>query len=251
MGVPDRRDRALAALDRVGLTGFADRQPGTLSGGQQQRVALARALVFSPRALLLDEPLSALDAALRLEMRDEIRRVQRDAGIATLHVTHDQEEALSIADRVAVLDAGRLIQVAPPADLYDQPANSFVAAFVGQANLWPARLAGDGRVETAIGRLVTADIGRFRAGERLTVMVRPECVVPLADGEKEAQNAFSGRLGTDRFLGSIRRFDFTVEGGVIRCETAFRGAVHRVAIPPEAIRLLPDDDPTSTRGASR
>jgi len=137
----ERRRLAGEALERAGLSGFDRRLPGALSGGQQQRVALARALVFKPRALLLDEPLSALDAAHRAAMRDEIRSVQRANNIATLHVTHDQEEALSIADKVAVLRDGKLLQVATPAELYDRPVDRFVAGFVGAANLF------DGGVE--------------------------------------------------------------------------------------------------------
>ena len=120
----ERRERAREVLQAVGLAGFIDRLPSGLSGGQQQRVALARALVFRPRALLLDEPLSALDAALRIEMRDEIRRIQREFQIATLHITHDQQEALSMADRVAVMRQGRIVQIAPPRELYERPATS-------------------------------------------------------------------------------------------------------------------------------
>ena len=119
---PERRRQAYASLASVGLRGFEERLPGTLSGGQQQRVALARALAFRPKGLLLDEPLSALDAALRVEMRDEIRRIQQEHAISTMHITHDQEEALSMADRVAVMESGRLVQVATPRELYDRPA---------------------------------------------------------------------------------------------------------------------------------
>ncbi|MBN9309838.1 ABC transporter ATP-binding protein [Devosia sp.] len=154
-GVPlaQRRERALEALRRVGMGNRAENGPRELSGGQQQRVALARALVFQPRGLLLDEPLSALDANLRVEMRDEILRVQRAAGIAALLVTHDQEEALSIADRVAVMREGRLVQVAPPRELYDAPADEETARFVGEANLWRGSVVADGCVRTPVGDL--------------------------------------------------------------------------------------------------
>ena len=135
-------------LELVGLADIGDRLPAALSGGQQQRVALARALVFEPRALLLDEPLSALDAATRLTMRDEIRRIQKQQAIASLLITHDQDEALSLADRVVVLRDGRLVQVAPPQDLYDRPADAFVASFVGRANLLDGAVAGDDLVDT-------------------------------------------------------------------------------------------------------
>ncbi|HAE51557.1 MAG TPA: ABC transporter ATP-binding protein, partial [Tistrella mobilis] len=207
-----------------------------LSGGQQQRVALARALVFGPRALLLDEPLSALDAGLRAGMRDEILRVQRAAGIATLFVTHDQEEALSMADRVAVLKDGRLLQVDTPRGLYERPVDATVAGFVGHANLWPGRVAADGLVETAIGPIRTAT-GGFAPGDAVTVMVRPEEV--SAEPAADAANRFAGRIAADRFLGNLRRLDLEVPGGLVKVETRRRDAIDAVAIAPEAVRLLP------------
>ncbi len=208
-----------------------------MSGGQQQRVALARALVFRPRALLLDEPLSALDAAHRASMRDEIRSVQRAYGIATLHVTHDQEEALSMADRVAVLNDGRLLQVATPIDLYDRPASRFVASFVGTANLVEGVLRAPDVVETAIGVIACAP-SPLPAGSKVTACFRPE-TLRIAAPDAAGPNLFSGEIRRDRFLGSIRRFDFVVPGGELLAETAFRGEVTRLQLPPEAVRLLP------------
>ena len=152
----ERRERAHAMLETMGLQAHADRMPAQLSGGQQQRVALARALVFGPRALLLDEPLSALDAAVRLQMRDEIRRIQRDQRIATLMITHDQDEALSMADRVAVMRTGRIEQVAIPKTLYDRPSNRFVASFIGRANLLEGKMRSGRSVETGVGLLPLA-----------------------------------------------------------------------------------------------
>lgn len=245
----ERRQRALAALERVGLGGFAERAPATLSGGQQQRVALARALVFEPRALLLDEPLSALDAALRGEMRDEIVRVQKDAGITTLHVTHDQEEALSMAQRVAVMHSGRLLQVADPVTLYDRPANRTVAAFVGHANLWPATVSASGQITTAFGTLVCQTHG-FATGASVTALVRPEHVLPLREEESDAgrANTFRGRIVHDRFLGAVRRYDLDLGSGIIRGETANRDGIAAVVIPPDAIRLLPSEQNLSRTG---
>ncbi|WP_372026177.1 ABC transporter ATP-binding protein [Tistrella mobilis] len=231
-----RMARASEALEKVGLGGFAHRQPASLSGGQQQRVALARALVFGPRALLLDEPLSALDAGLRAGMRDEILRVQRAAGIATLFVTHDQEEALSMADRVAVLKDGRLLQVDTPRGLYERPVDATVAGFVGHANLWPGRVTAAGLVETAIGPIRTAT-GGFAPGDAVTVMVRPEEV--SAEPAADAANRFAGRIAADRFLGNLRRLDLEVPGGLVKVETRRRDAIDTVAIAPEAVRLLP------------
>jgi len=237
MAAAERRQRTLAMLETVGLSAMADRRPATLSGGQQQRVALARALVFAPTALLLDEPLSALDAALRVEMRDEIRRLQQAHGIATLHVTHDQEEALSIADRVAVMAAGRLIQVASPRALYDEPADARVAAFVGHANLWPGTVT-EGGVRVAFGELRCARAGHAPGGA-VTVMARPEAFATGGDGP----NAFPARLLRDRFLGAIRRCDLEIAGTTVLVETSRRGTIDAVSLPPEAIRLLPPSSP--------
>ena len=156
----ERRRRAGEMLELVGLAGLADRLPAQLSGGQQQRVALARALVFGPRALLLDEPLSALDAATRAAMRDEIRRIQRAQNIATLLITHDQDEALSLADRVVLLNEGRMVQSGSPHEIYDRPADAFVAGFVGRANLLDAQVVDAQTVDTPIGRLATPLHGR-------------------------------------------------------------------------------------------
>ncbi len=243
-----RRRSAEEMLDRVGLSGFGDRAPKTLSGGQQQRVALARALVFEPRALLLDEPLSALDAGLRVAMRDEIRRVQREAGIATIHVTHDQEEALSIADRVAVMSEGEIVQVGRPDEVYDRPRTRFVARFVGQANFWQGTVCGAYEVDTPIGRLGHRQEGA-RAGDKVLVLVRPERLdLYFEDRETPPPNYFKGQVTQDRFLGSIRRFDFAVEGHVIRVETRDRAAPKAVAIPPDAVRLLPPDDNETNKG---
>jgi putative spermidine/putrescine transport system ATP-binding protein len=238
-GIPtsERRIRALATLKSVGLEDFAERVTTTLSGGQQQRVALARAIVFRPKALLLDEPLSALDASLRHAMRDEIVRVQQEYGIATLHVTHDQEEALSMASRVAVMQAGRLVQVACPRDLYEHPVNASVAAFVGQSNLWPGTVVETGRVRVSFGVLACDTAGHL-PGDDVTVLVRPERVQPVPK-TSDAPNVFAGTAAHDRFLGSIRRYDIAVLGGVITGDTSIRDAIEAVAISPDAIRLLP------------
>jgi putative spermidine/putrescine transport system ATP-binding protein len=171
----ERRERAHETLQTVGLGDLVHRLPGELSGGQQQRVALARALVFRPRALVLDEPLSALDAGLRVEMRDEIRRIQREFNIATLHITHDQQEALSMADRISVMSRGHILQVARPRELYEHPASpmslhSSDTPICGPEP-WPALMT----VDTPLGR-ITTNPHTYPAGARVTVMVRPEKV---------------------------------------------------------------------------
>ncbi|MDN5842247.1 MAG: ABC transporter ATP-binding protein [Alcaligenaceae bacterium] len=234
-----RHEQATQALDRVGLAQWAGSMPLSMSGGQQQRVALARALVFSPKALLLDEPLSALDAALRIEMREEILRVQRAAQIATLHITHDQEEALSIADRIAIMRAGRVVQLGTPRELYDRPATRWVASFIGQANLWDGRVSDDRRsVVTPVGALA-CDTDGFAAGTAVTAMVRPEAVLP---GYKaDAPNVFAGSVSSDRFLGSARRVDLAIGAGLVRIDTHSRDPFSKITIPPESVRLLPSE----------
>jgi putative spermidine/putrescine transport system ATP-binding protein len=176
-----RRKRAVELLELVGLGDHVKKYPHQMSGGQQQRVALARALAIQPRVLLLDEPLSALDAKVRVQLRDEIRRIQLELGVTTVFVTHDQEEALSMADRVGVMRAGQLEQCAPPAELYDRPATPFVAEFVGSMNRLQAVAEGDGQVR--IGRQLLPADGDLKpaSGAAVTVLVRPEALVVTAD----------------------------------------------------------------------
>jgi spermidine/putrescine transport system ATP-binding protein len=164
-------------LDRVGLAAEAKRRPAQLSGGQQQRVALARALVNYPSVLLLDEPLGALDLKLRKALQVQLKRIQREVGITFLYVTHDQEEALTMSDRIAVMNRGRVEQVADPEQVYDCPATTFVAGFIGVSNLMPGRVkrAGDsGEIELDAGVSVQASVNGFGAGERCHAVVRPE-----------------------------------------------------------------------------
>ncbi len=239
-------ERVREALGMVGLGHLADRLPRSLSGGQQQRVALARALVFRPRALLLDEPLSALDATLRGEMRDEIARLQQLHGIATLHITHDQEEALSMAHRVAVMRDGRILQVDTPEGLYARPANRAVAAFVGQANLFDGEVLDAVTVRTPIGDLACG-AHAFPRGAAVAVLIRPEAIRP-AD-HAEGPNRFAGSVTRDRFLGALRRFDFTLQSGQrLALETeshiAPPGAIE---LPPAAVQVIA----TGQEGASR
>jgi putative spermidine/putrescine transport system ATP-binding protein len=196
VGRAERARRVAAALDMVRLPGFADRRPAQLSGGQQQRVALARALVFAPKLVLLDEPLGALDRALREEMQGEIRALHDRLGMTMVHVTHDQDEALSLSDRIAVLHHGVLRQVATPRELYEEPADAFVAGFVGDNN----RLAGTvGTMEDDLatirldcGALVRARPVDARPGERCIVAIRPERVAVLP---ADAVTVGEGSLG--------------------------------------------------------
>jgi iron(III) transport system ATP-binding protein len=181
LGRQDRRDRVAEALDLVGLGGLGHRLPTQLSGGQQQRVALARALAPRPDLILLDEPFSNLDAALRATVREDVRAILRAADQTAVFVTHDQEEALSLADRVAVMHEGRIHQIADPQTLYTAPSTRFVAEFVGEADVLPGRRAGRYLVDTPIGRLATA---RPLDATAVAVVVRPEALRlrPDADG---------------------------------------------------------------------
>jgi putative spermidine/putrescine transport system ATP-binding protein len=205
VGAAERRERAANALEMVGLGAFGSRYAHELSGGQQQRVALARALVTEPKVLLLDEPLSALDARVRVQLRDEIRRIQREFGITTLFVTHDQEEALAVADRVAVMRAGRIEQIGTPEDLYDRAASPFVAEFVGQSNRLPGVVAG-GFVEVQGIRLPLID-PTAREGD-VVAFVRPE---DLSFGS----SGLSAEVVSTSFLGSFRRTAVALDDGTV------------------------------------
>jgi putative spermidine/putrescine transport system ATP-binding protein len=199
-----RRTRVEELLDLVGLTAAAKRYPHQLSGGMQQRVALARALAIEPRVLLLDEPLSALDAKVRVQLREEIRRLQTQLGITTLYVTHDQEEALSISDRVAVLSHGRIEQIGSPADIYHAPGTPFVAEFIGTMNRLEATVADSGHVQVGGSVLPVSDAHDLPRGERVLVLVRPETLeLERADGG--AAGAIIGEVVAHIFLGAITR----------------------------------------------
>jgi putative spermidine/putrescine transport system ATP-binding protein len=200
-----RRQRAGDMLDLVGLGQHADRYAHQLSGGQQQRVALARALAIEPAVLLLDEPLSALDAKVRVQLRDEIRRVQLDVGTTTLFVTHDQEEALAVADRVGVMNAGRLDQLAPPSQLYAAPATPFVGEFVGLSNRIPAHASG-GSAEVLGVAVPTLPGSATGAGQAL---VRPEAVRITGDASGQAT------VAAVAFLGPVSRVTVTLPDGTL------------------------------------
>ncbi|MFB8239910.1 ABC transporter ATP-binding protein [Kitasatospora purpeofusca] len=203
-GKAERVKRAKELLELVGLPQHAGRYPHQMSGGQQQRIALARALALQPRVLLLDEPLSALDAKVRLSLREEIRRLQQELGITTLFVTHDQEEALSMADRVAVLRSGRLEQCAAPAELYARPATAFVAEFVGTMSRIPCERSGEG-VEV-LGRRHSVD-GALPADGSLQVLVRPENVRLTPDEHGVAL------VVSASFLGAVTRLTVRLNDG--------------------------------------
>ncbi|MGH8047445.1 MAG: ABC transporter ATP-binding protein [Chthoniobacterales bacterium] len=195
------RGKISEALELVQLGGYEKRRPAELSGGQQQRVALARAVVDRPAVLLLDEPLSALDAKIRGEVREELKMLQRDTGLTFVYVTHDQEEALTMSDRIAVMRTGKVLQVGTPIDIYERPADLFVAAFIGKANFLPGVLRTvDGRragVDTAIGRVEGGMVGEIPIGAAVSLMIRPENlrIDPGAAGPARAVIKHSSYLG--------------------------------------------------------
>jgi len=226
----DRRKRVDDLLELVGLGHAGDRYPHQLSGGMQQRVALARALAIEPRVLLLDEPLSALDAKVRVQLREEIRRIQLELGITTLYVTHDQEEALSVSDHVAVMYRGRIEQMGAPAEMYSAPATPFVAEFIGTMN----RLEGTvvdpstGAIETG-GRTITVEAARGKErGARVLVLVRPE-TVEVAAANGAGANMLTGEVLTHTFLGPVTRLRIASDGASLIADMPTARAA---ALPP-------------------
>ncbi|MEJ0079288.1 MAG: ABC transporter ATP-binding protein [Alphaproteobacteria bacterium] len=214
----ESRERVTRALKLVQLDGYGERWPHQLSGGQLQRVAIARAIVIEPHVLLLDEPLSNLDAKLRVEMRGEIRRLQKLLGITVLYVTHDQEEALAISDRVAVMRAGRVEQIANPRDIYERPTTPFVASFVGSTNLLNgvirAREADVAEVAVAGTILRLAGV-RGKAGDKVVLSLRPEALRLLSTGEAAPARCvtLTGTLGEIEYLGPVTRFSVMLADG--------------------------------------
>jgi ABC-type Fe3+/spermidine/putrescine transport system ATPase subunit len=249
------RERGLQLLELVHLAGYERRKVHTLSGGERQRVALARALAPRPRLLLLDEPLSALDAKLRQAMRQEIQAVQRELGVTTLYVTHDQEEALAISDRIGVMREGRLEQVGTPEEVYHRPSSLFVAGFIGQANLVPGTVAARDRQ----GVRLDTPLGRFRVradedgqpppalGERRVLVFRPESVKWAGESAgrvSSGRNEIRGRVVRREFLGAQAQAE--VEAGGLRLIVqvpdggrAAPGGEIALRVDPERCRLLP------------
>jgi putative spermidine/putrescine transport system ATP-binding protein len=242
----DRKGRVDDLLELVGLGHAGDRYPHQLSGGMQQRVALARALAIEPRVLLLDEPLSALDAKVRVQLREEIRRIQLELGITTLYVTHDQEEALAISDHVAVMYGGVIEQMGAPAEMYTAPKTPFVAEFIGTMNRLEATIVdgSSGEVDHA-GTKLRVDAARGRTnGERVLILIRPESLELNAAGNGASANGntLTGEVVTQTFLGPVTRLKVT--GGLIADMSTARAAALPVGanvvahVPSEGVQLL-------------
>jgi len=214
IGGAELRRQVGQALEMTELTGLENRQPNQLSGGQQQRVALARCLVMQPKVLLFDEPLSNLDAKLRVQMRSEIRRIQQDLGITSVYVTHDQDEAMVLSDKIVVMSGGRIQQVGSAVGIYRRPANRFVADFIGRANFLPVTVSGreaaGWRVRLAEIELVVdgAPEANFAPGSQALLLVRPESMRLRPNGE----GRLTGRVERTAYLGSLAEYDLEVAG---------------------------------------
>jgi len=219
----DRRRRVARALDLVRMGHLAERYPAELSGGEQQQVALARALVVEPQAVLLDEPLSNLDARLRLEMRSELRDIHRRTGVTMLYVTHDQKEALSMAQRVALMDEGGIVQVGTPSELYRRPASRFAASFLGETNLLEAKVLrreeGAVVVETVLGELRCADGAEHAPGNAVLLSVRPESVELVGRTEEGEANTFPVSVAEVTYLGESSQVLLEAGDVTLKCLT--------------------------------
>jgi spermidine/putrescine ABC transporter ATP-binding subunit len=236
--------RVAEALAMVKLTGFESRYARQLSGGQQQRVALARAIVGHPRIVLMDEPLGALDKNLRYHMQVEIKEIQQRLGMTVIYVTHDQEEALTMSDRIAIMNHGRIAQMGPPREVYENPESSFVAAFLGEANLLKVRC--EGTEVRGPGGVTVRARGTLGAGEGLAFL-RPEKVTVRAGLAEAKPNHLPGRILHASFLGNIVRYAVAVaEGATLLCDVANGAGLHQPGDPvtlswrAEDCRLLKD-----------
>lgn len=231
------RRRAGEALEMVRMGAFASRKPSELSGGQQQRVALARALAPRPKVLLLDEPLSALDLKLRKEMQIELKQLQTEAGITFVFVTHDQEEALTLSDRIAVMQGGSILQLDTPRAIYERPAHRFVADFIGEINLLDGQVSGPGKVRLDCGAEIAAPADQA-TGARVTVAIRPERAALAQGGALPAEVTHAAYLGTATIL------QLRLANGapfLLRAATANLpeiGAHVTLSLPPEALQVF-------------
>src|ERR687895_2323762 len=203
-------ERVRTALKRVQLDGLEDRPATDLSGGQQQRVAMARAMVTEPKILLMDEPLSNLDARLREQMRVELRKITKGIGVTTLYVTHDQAEALSLGDKVCVMNQGEILQIAPPNEVYARPVSLFVAQFVGEMNFIKGKVAGTKQVESPLGNVQVAVPNGITVGSSVTLAIRPEHVILSAANADSG--AVRGKLTSKNYLGDSALLEVEVNG---------------------------------------
>jgi putative spermidine/putrescine transport system ATP-binding protein len=242
MGKEERQTRIARALDMVQMGAFAARRPSQLSGGQQQRVALARALVFDPKLVLMDEPLGALDKQLREHMQFEIKHLHESLGITVVYVTHDQGEALTMSDRIAVFNDGRIQQLAPPSDLYERPENSFVAGFIGENNKLPGTVediaGGRALVRLATGELIDATpVNVSTKGQPTLVSIRPERVEYKPEALPEGAHTLDAEVLEFIYMGDLFRTRLRVAGSDDFVIKSRNTAGQRVLRPGEKIRI--------------
>lgn len=248
----DRVDRVNRVLDIVKMREYAERFPNQLSGGQQQRIALARALVIEPSVLLLDEPLSNLDAKLRVEMRSEIRRIQKELRITTIYVTHDQSEALAIADRIAVMNVGCISQIGTPREVYQYPENPFVASFMGEPNILDGRIDNINR-ETGLARVridenlvlegrLPINLSSYAAGDKVSCFIRPESIL----GNERAPQRFEVKVTETSYQGQTEHYEFRLPDGHVLRAVRFNptgepiqiGGTVTIQLPAEKVMVL-------------
>ena len=218
-------ERVRAALKRVQLNGLEDRPATDLSGGQQQRVAMARAMVADAKVLLMDEPLSNLDARLREQMRVELRKITKSIGVTTLYVTHDQAEALSLGDKVCVMNQGEILQIATPSEVYARPANLFVAQFVGEMNFVKGAVTGPGKIESALGVIAAPVPHGVNTGAQVTLAIRPEHIEVLP-APKDGAAATTGKVASRNYLGDSALLEVEVNGVTLLAKLAGDTALH-------------------------
>ena len=252
MGKSEREEKIQSVLEMVQMVEYRDRPVNTLSGGQQQRIALARALVIEPSVLLLDEPLSNLDAALRQNLRDEIREIHKRTQITTIYVTHDQIEAISMADRMAIMKDGVFVQVGSPREIYQYPSDAFVASFVGETNFITGNIQnisdGNATIETPIGTLYSERIYHdFIPGQEVSCSIRPETI--HLNG-KTGINTFSAEIGTVTYLGRVEEYELILSDSlklkaIIHDPSTKTRVTHdtiNISLSPSAVIPLPKND---------
>ena len=240
IGKEEIQSRVSEILKNVQLENLANRFPNQLSGGQQQRVALARALVIRPKVLLMDEPLSNLDAKLRVSMREEIRRIQKGLGITTLYVTHDQEEAMAISDRIAIINAGQVQQIGTPSEIYFRPQSRFVAEFTGVSNLLNVKISGYDRERSLLKAEINGEPLRIKgaehsSGSRLTVLLRPEWIKIVSSETDLKINLFHGKMISSTFTGSMVRYQVEAFGNQLLTVEVQDPHEHELKKPGEPI----------------
>ncbi|WP_312795092.1 ABC transporter ATP-binding protein [Tianweitania sp.] len=244
----DIKLKVLDALKRVGLAGFEDRKPKQLSGGQQQRVGIARCIVYSPSTIMMDEPLGALDKNLREQMQDEIKTLHNEIGTTFIYVTHDQEEALNMSDRICLMNNGGVVQLGTPDELYFHPVNKFAAQFIGESNLLSGTVDGDNKLRTGTGHLLTMPLSRrVPAGETCEVMLRPERIQIVDPNQAEslgvAWTVVSGNVANVSFIGSMTTLAVRLtDGTLFKLKTTSLPEKHRYKIgDPIEVRWNPED----------